>query len=317
MSLLAGLAFAFVRTGLAFFPRVALYHDTKKIAAVCALTLCLFYLFVSGASVPAQRAFVMIAIALTAVLLNRRAISVTSIGWAAFFLLLFRPEALLSIGFQLSFAAVAAIVCAAEAAVNRYTRLSAKKEGVGFYLLSCFTGVCLTTLIASVATAPFTMFHFSRLPVHALIGNLLCSAAVGFWVMPCLTAAALTMPFGWESPLLVLAGYGIGFINRAAMFTANLPHAVADFPPMPFWGLIAAGAAAAAAVLIAAVRSGRPVRALLASAAQGLCALGAMDLAAAFTSVSLGAGWFTVGVSAVLGLPGVIGLLLLRLILPA
>lgn len=240
MSLLAGLAFAFVRTGLAFFPRVALYHDTKKIAAVCALTLCLFYLFVSGASVPAQRAFVMIAIALTAVLLNRRAISVTSIGWAAFFLLLFRPEALLSIGFQLSFAAVAAIVCAAEAAVNRYTRLSAKKEGVGFYLLSCFTGVCLTTLIASVATAPFTMFHFSRLPVHALIGNLLCSAAVGFWVMPCLTAAALTMPFGWESPLLVLAGYGIGFINRAAMFTANLPHAVADFPPMPFWGLIVA-----------------------------------------------------------------------------
>lgn len=84
-----------------------------------------------------------------------------------------------------------------------------------------------------------------------------------------------------------------------------------------FWGLIAAGAAAAAAVLIAAVRSGRPVRALLASAAQGLCALGVVDLAAAFTSVSLGAGWFTVGVSAVLGLPGVIGLLLLRLILPA
>lgn len=240
MSLLAGLAFAVARTGLAFFPRVALYYDTKKIAAVCALILCLSYLFVSGASVPARRAFVMIAFALTAVLLNRRALSVASVAWAAFLLLLFRPEALLSVGFQLSFSAVAALICAAEAGVDRYVRLSAKKESVGFYLLSCFAGVCLTTIIASAATAPFTLFHFSRLPVHALIGNLLSSAVTGFWVMPALTAATLLMPFGLEKPLLVFAGHGIDLINRAALFTANLPHAVAVFPPMPFWGLSAA-----------------------------------------------------------------------------
>ena len=83
------------------------------------------------------------------------------------------------------------------------------------------------------------------------------------------------------------------------------------------WGLIAVGTAITQAVLIAAVRDGKPVRRLLLSGVQGLCALGLVDLAGAFTAVSLGLSWFTVAVCGVLGLPGVIGLLLLKLIFPA
>lgn len=70
-------------------------------------------------------------------------------------------------------------------------------------------------------------------------------------------------------------------------------------------------------VLIAAVRTGQPLRRLGASCAQGLCALGLVDVLGAFTGVSLGFSWFTTAVCGVLGIPGVITLLMLRLVLSA
>lgn len=240
MSLLAGLIFAVTRTLLALIPGVALYWNTKKIAAGISLIVCFAYLHLSGASYPAQRAFIMLAFVLTAILFNRRALSVVSLAWAAFFILLFFPESICSAGFQLSFAAVTALICAYEAGVGKYTRLLEKKEGFLFYFLSCLAAVALTTIIASLATAPFTVFHFKRLPVYSLIGNLLSSSVTGIWVMPALTAGTLMMPFGLEKPFLLAASSGISLINKSAEITAGLPHAVYQFPPMPFWGLMTA-----------------------------------------------------------------------------
>ena len=240
MSLLAGLVFAVIRTLLALIPAAALYWNTKKIAATAALIVCFFYLHISGFSYPAQRAFIMLAFALTAVLFNRRALSVVSLAWAAFFILLFFPESLCTAGFQLSFAAVTALICAYEAGIGKYTRLLEKKESFLFYCLSCLAAVALTTLIASFATAPFTVFHFKRLPVYSLIGNLLSSSVTGIWVMPALTAGTLMMPFGLEKPFLTLASFGISLINKSAEITASLPFSVYLFPPMPFWGLMLA-----------------------------------------------------------------------------
>ena len=240
MSLLAGLVFAVARTLLALIPAAALYWNTKKIAAGISLIACFAYLHLSGTSYPAQRAFIMLAFVLTAILFNRRALSVVSLAWAAFFILLFFPESICSAGFQLSFAAVTALICAYEAGVGKYTRLLEKKEGFLFYFLSCLTAIALTTIIASFATAPFTVFHFKRLPVYSLIGNLLSSSVTGIWVMPALTAGTVMMPFGLEKPFLLLASCGISLINKSAEITAGLPHAVYQFPPMPFWGLMTA-----------------------------------------------------------------------------
>ena len=67
-------------------------------------------------------------------------------------------------------------------------------------------------------------------------------------------------------------------------------------------------------VLIGAARNGRPVRSLLSSGTQGLCALGLVNLLSGFTGVALGAGWLAAGVSFALGIPGVIGLLVVKAI---
>ncbi len=76
------------------------------------------------------------------------------------------------------------------------------------------------------------------------------------------------------------------------------------------------GGGVAVAVLATAIHTGKPLRRLLLSAVQGLCALGAVDVLGGFTGVSLGLSWFSVGVCGVLGAPGVVGLLLLKLLLP-
>ena len=88
---------------------------------------------------------------------------------------------------------------------------------------------------------------------------------------------------------------------------------------MSLWlrvALIVLASGVGLAVLVATLRSRRPVRGLLSSGMQGLCALGLVNLLGGFTQVSLGLSWLAVGSSFVLGIPGVVTLLLLRLIFP-
>ena len=87
---------------------------------------------------------------------------------------------------------------------------------------------------------------------------------------------------------------------------------------MELWlkiALYAIAGAVTVAVLMATIRTGKPLRRLVASGVQGACALGLVDVLGTFTGVSLGFSWFTAGVGLVLGIPGIIGLLLLRLVL--
>ena len=69
-------------------------------------------------------------------------------------------------------------------------------------------------------------------------------------------------------------------------------------------------------MLIALFRSGTPLRGLLGCTLQGACALAAVNVAGMFTGVSLGINLFSGVTCAVLGVPGVITLLLLKLIFP-
>ena len=239
MSLIGGFVFIFIRFLLALFPAIALRYNTKKAAAVAALIITFFYMLISGANLPAQRAFIMTGIAFTAILLNRQALSVVSVAWAAFFILLFQPEALISASFQLSFAAVLALITAYEAGIGEYRKLLAKKEGVLFFLLSCLIGILATDIIASTATAPYALYHFNRYAVYSVLGNLASTTVASFIVMPSLLAGALSIPIGLDSFFFKLAGYGIAFINQASSTVAHLPHAVFLSPTMPLWGLLA------------------------------------------------------------------------------
>ncbi|MEK9735005.1 MAG: ComEC/Rec2 family competence protein, partial [Paracoccaceae bacterium] len=105
-----------------------------------------------GGSISTQRAFVLVAVMLVAVLFDRRAISLRSVALAAAILLLLRPEALFSPGFQMSFAATTALVVAF--LWWKDSAFQSRRKVVNWGL-----GVFLSSFVARIATAPYAAYH--------------------------------------------------------------------------------------------------------------------------------------------------------------
>lgn len=237
MSIVAGFLFFLVRLDLAAVPGIALRRPIKKWAALAALVGGFLYLLLSGSSVPAVRAFVMIALVMLAVLTDRRAISLRNVAIAAFVVLALTPEALVEPGFQMSFAAVTALI----AYYERYgERLLVRARQGRFFLRagSYLAGVAVTTLIAGLATAPFAVFHFNRIADYGVIANLAAIPLTTFWIMPAGTFAMLALPLGLEDLPLAVMGRGIELVLAIAHWSAGLPGAVRLVPAMPVAGFI-------------------------------------------------------------------------------
>ena len=110
MGLLTGFVFMLLRFGLAFIPWVALRFATKKIAAVVAMVVGAGYLALSGGNVATERAYIMVAVMLCAVLLARRALPLRAVAMAATVVLVLHPVTLIGPGFQMSFSTTTALV---------------------------------------------------------------------------------------------------------------------------------------------------------------------------------------------------------------
>lgn len=237
MSLLAGMAFFLVRGGLALIPAVALRYPIKKWAAALAMLLTLLYMLLAGAPVPAQRAFLMTGLVLLAVLLDRSALSMRLVAWAAVAVLLLTPEALTGPSFQMSFAAVAALIAAYEVLSAPMAAWRAGHDRayqrLGFYL----AGVLLSTVVAGSATAFYGAYHFNRFAPWSVVANLAAVPLTGVVVMPFAMLSLALMPVGLESLALVPMGWGVAAVNAVAAWVAALPGAALLLPPLPLWGL--------------------------------------------------------------------------------
>jgi len=236
LGLVAGTLFFAVRIALALAPPLALRLPAKKLAALVALLGAFGYLLISGAPVPTQRAFAMTALALLAVMVDRNPFSMRLVAWAACAVLLLRPESLLGASFQMSFGAVIALIAAYETGV---AKRPAGAGGLDQRLLIYVAGIALTTLVASAATTPFSIYHFSRFPTYGIVTNLIAVPLTGIWIMPWGMLGLLLIPVGLGGPCFVLMGQGIEVIIAAAAFVADLPGAALAVPRPPLAALVA------------------------------------------------------------------------------
>ncbi len=115
MTLVAGILFVVARRLLALSPTLALNYPIKKWAALVAMAGSFLYDIATGSRVGTERALVMTLIVLGAVLLDRRALTMRNLAFAVLAVIVIEPEAILGVSFQLSFAAVAALVAVMEA----------------------------------------------------------------------------------------------------------------------------------------------------------------------------------------------------------
>lgn len=234
MGLLTGVVFATLRGGMALIAPLALRAPIRKIAALGALLAAVVYLVLSGGNVATQRAFVMAAAMLVAVIADRRAISLRSVALAGLILLLWRPEALLSAGFQMSFAATVALVAVFAALRRRRLRQThpAARAGLLRRLLRPLATAVLCSLVAGLATAPIAAAHFHRFTDYGLIANLLSVPLMGALVMPAAVLSAVLWPVGGEGVGLWLMELGTRWVLGVAYGIGGLEGAV-RWVPMP------------------------------------------------------------------------------------
>lgn len=232
MTLLAAAVFAIVRTGGALVPGLALRWPLKKAAAVVALVAAGAYLVISGCDVAAQRSYVMTATVLVAVLLDRPALTMRSVALAAFVVLALAPESLTQAGFQMSFAATVALVAAYEALRGRRWWVHTQTSP-GWRLAKPLLGVAMTSLVAGLATAPISAFHFNVLTQYGLLANLLAVPAMGLVVMPAAVVAVIAAPLGLDWLPFQVVGLGMGYVIAVAEFVAGLGGAAMGVPAGP------------------------------------------------------------------------------------
>jgi competence protein ComEC len=232
MAIMAGSVFFIVRLGLACFLGIALRYPIKKWAAAAALIAALAYLMISGAAFATVRSTIMIGIMFLAVLLDRPALALRNVVLAATLILIVFPESLFDVGFQMSFAAVLALVAVYEALRERDLWASLMEGGAG-RLAVFFAGIVVSTLIASAAVAPFAAYHFHKSQQFAVIANLIALPVCNLLVMPAALAALVAMPFGIEAYPLMVMGWGIDAMTWTAQRVAELPGAVLAVPAMP------------------------------------------------------------------------------------
>jgi competence protein ComEC len=217
LTMVAGGAFFGLRLLLSLSDSIARQVSVKRLAAAGGIVAALAYFSISGGSVAATRATLMIILVFGAVILGRRALTMRNVAIAALVVILLDPASVFRPSFQLSFAAVVALIGAWELARSDRHRDRSIFRQVGGY----FGGMAITSLVAGGATLLFSIYHFQQTSPLGVLGNLVSLPLVGFVMMPAAVFAALAMPFGLEAPLLSLMGWSIDrMLELAAMVAA-------------------------------------------------------------------------------------------------
>ncbi|WP_380221285.1 ComEC/Rec2 family competence protein [Insolitispirillum peregrinum] len=251
MSLVAGVIFLVLRAAIALMPWVALRWDSKKIAAIGSVMGMAFYLLLSGGEIPALRSFLMGGCVMLAILIDRSALSLRVLSVAAVLVLLLQPDALIGPSFQMSFAAVLGLIAAYElfSPWAGEWRRGKQAQSPRWWSLWGRTvclyvgGMVLSSVVATIMTAPYAAYHFHRFNAYGVVANLLAIPLASFLVMPGLVAGLLLMPLGLDGLVWPVVKVGLAAIALVAETVSSWPGAALEVPRMSMvdLGLISFG----------------------------------------------------------------------------
>jgi len=254
MVLAAGMVFFLVRGVLVLVPGVALRFPIKQWAAAAAMVGATAYDIFAGSEVATERSLIMSLVMFGAVLIGRRALSMRNLAFAALIIVVIEPESVLGPSFQISFAAVAALVAAFEHLPPRgdrpptfSSRLNrALQKGPPPSLFDRLLGwlfnhsktVLLTTCLAEAATGPYSAFHFQRFQPLGLIGNALTIPLIESLAMPVGFLGVLAIPFGLDHWFWKFMGWAVDGMLYLSGLVASTPFATQALPAISIASLL-------------------------------------------------------------------------------
>lgn len=232
-AVIAGVYFLAIRL-LALWPWLALRVRLPLVAAASGAAAGIAYTLLTGAEVPTVRSCVGALLVLGALALGREPLSLRMVAAAAFVVMLAWPEAVVTPSFQMSFAAVIAIV-ALHAAAPVKAFLAPREEGVLVRAGRRTAMLLLTGLVIEIALMPIVLFHFHRAGFYGALANVVAIPLVTFLTMPLIALALALDLLGIGAPAWWLAGRSLELLLGIAHFTAERPGAVKLMPQMAGW----------------------------------------------------------------------------------
>lgn len=196
------------------------------------------YTLLTGTQVPTVRSLVAALLVMLALALGRQALSMRLVAAGVFIVLAFWPEALVGPSFQLSFAAIAAIVALhAQPQVQRL--LERRDEWWPKKSARALLGLLMTGVAVELALMPIALFHFHKAGVYGALVNIIAIPLTTFVIMPMEALALLADAVGLGAPFWWVAGVALRGLLALAHGVASAPGAVASFPAMPIWAFAA------------------------------------------------------------------------------
>ena len=140
------------------------YLRLKKVRlGITIAALALFTVF-TGLSPSVVRAAIMIAMVFATIFFHRRSVSLNALALAALLILVFSPSAIYSVGFQLSFITVAAILLFARLPEKFISRHKWVND---------LSSTAVASLVATVATIALSAHYFHTVSLMSVLANLL------------------------------------------------------------------------------------------------------------------------------------------------
>ena len=224
-----------LRAMLALIPWIALRFPIKKWAAAGAIMSTMGYTLLVGSQAATLRSMIMCGIAMMAVIIDRRSAPLRLVLLSAFITMLVAPNATLGPSFQMSFAAVFCLIASHGAKLSWLITPDEKMPFPGWVkgTIDHFASIFTTSLIATAATTPYTIYHFQTFSFYGFVANMLAIPLTSFWIMPCLLMAYILVPFGLDGWFIDVAGVGMDLTIKVAREVSSWPYSILYFPAMP------------------------------------------------------------------------------------
>ena len=226
---------AIIKWLLLRFEKIALNYDVFKISAGISLVLNFFYLAISGFGISAIRAYLMCVVVLFAIILERFNNPLRSVFFVMLLMTFVNPYSIFNPGFQMSFGAVIGLVAG-------YEYYTDKKENPNFFIniinsnrfFKYIFGIFFTSIIAEMATTPFSLYHFNVYTFYNVFANFIAVPLVSIVILP-LSIISLPLYFvglGLEKFVLIPAGWGVEIIIKTCEYIESIEDAII-FVPSP------------------------------------------------------------------------------------
>ena len=227
-ALIGGVIFIVMRL-LALSPYLALRWPLLLVAACAGGAAGIGYTLFTGAEVPTIRSCIAAVLVIIGLALGREAISLRLIATGALFVMLFWPEAVIGPSFQMSFAAVTAIVALYEYPPTR-AFFARREEGGARQLMRSVGALLITGLAVELVLTPIAFAHFHRSGLLGALANMIAIPLTSFVVMPFEVMALVLDIAGLGAPAWWVVGAALKLLLWLAHYVSAQPYATISMP---------------------------------------------------------------------------------------